>query len=227
LLATTNARPVRAALRRSRWRSTLVCMTVQLRVDPASSPQTEPRVVLNAVPWEHYEGLLRLLGNEHPSLRMTYRKGMLEIMTTSPEHERQKKMIARLIEAWALECGVGLNGIGSATFRSRAAERGLEPDECYVRGPVGDLPEIAIEVVHSRSALDKLDVYAGLGIREVWIWDDGRLTVHVLAGGAYELRTRSDVVPELDLEQLATFVTLGDQTAAVRAYVQALRGTGA
>ena len=35
------------------------------------------------------------------TLRMTYLEGTLELMTTSPEHERFKKIIARLIKAFA------------------------------------------------------------------------------------------------------------------------------
>src|SRR5580765_1574164 len=103
--------------------------------------------VLHSVPWEQYDGLVTLLGNDHPSLRLTYLMGTLEIMTTSPAHEHLKKIIARLIELWALERNVRLNGYGAATFRKQAKERGLEPDECYTLGELVDVPDIAIEVV--------------------------------------------------------------------------------
>ena len=75
---------------------------------------------------------------------MTYLEGILELRTTSPEHERLKKIIARLIEAFVEEADIDLNGYGSATFRRKAAARGLEPDECYSLGELGEAPDIAI-----------------------------------------------------------------------------------
>ena len=42
---------------------------------------------------------MTLFLDQFPALRMTYLEGSLELMTTSPEHERLKKIIARLIEA--------------------------------------------------------------------------------------------------------------------------------
>jgi len=180
-------------------------------------------VVLNGVTWEHYEAMLALLGDGQPALRMTYREGTLEIMTTSPYHERLKKMIARLLEMWAVERNVPLTGYGAATFRKQAMERGLEPDECYVLGELVDVPDIAIEVVY-KHVIDKLDVYAGLGVPEVWIWGEGALVVHRLVGSGYQISERSGLLPGLDLAELASFVQRDlSQTEVVRAYRDALR----
>jgi Uma2 family endonuclease len=177
------------------------------------------------VSWETYEGLLRALGNDHPALRMTYREGTLEITTTSPRHERIKKLLARLLEAWADENEVRLDGYGAATFRSEAAARGLEPDECYALGELGSAPDLAIEVVETHGDVDKLDVYAGLGVREVWIWEEGKLTVRRLESGRYTLSSASGLLPRIDLTLLAGFVREGDQTAIVREYRRALRAS--
>ena len=182
------------------------------------------RIVLHNVSWERYEALLQLLGDDYPALRMTYLEGTLEIMTTSPEHEQLKKMIARLLELWALERDVRLEGYGAATFRKRAEERGLEPDECYVLGELGDVPDIAIEVVHRHGSIDKLDVYAGLGVPEVWYWESRELVVYRLVGRTYERRESSQVLPNLDVAQLSAVVASAeDQTAAVRAYRALIR----
>jgi Uma2 family endonuclease len=58
-----------------------------------------------------------------------------------------------------------------ATFRKPAKERGLEPDECYVLQTLRDVPDIAIEVAYRHGVIDKLHVYAGLGVKEVWLWE--------------------------------------------------------
>ncbi len=201
--------------------------TLAEHISSPSAPSLSGRVVLHCVPWERYDALIQLLGDDYPALRLTYLEGTLEIMTTSPEHERWKKMIARLVEMWAVESGAKLNGYGAATFRKRAKERGLEPDECYVLGELVDVPDIAIEVVKTHGGIDKLDVYAGLGVPEVWFWEEGALAVYGLKGDGYERLEHSALLPDLDLRLLSSFVaTPVDQTEAVRAYRDRLRSRG-
>jgi Uma2 family endonuclease len=91
-----------------------------------------------------------------------------------------------------------------------------------------DVPEIAIEIVVSSGMLDKLEVYRGLGVLEVWIFERSVLTVYRLAEGTYRAQRGSDVLPQLDLALLASFARLdAKQSAAVRAYRAALRDRSA
>ncbi len=187
---------------------------------PPSPPDAlDQRVHVSGVTWPHYEAL-RLAFDDFPAVRLTYREGELEIMVTSPKHERIKKMLARLVEIYALERNVPLNGYGSTTFRKRASERGLEPDECYVLGtPLVEVPDLAIEVALTSGGIDKLDVYAGLAIPEVWLWRNESIEVWRLSPSSeYDRRPRSVLLPDLDLDTLARFVSFPDQTAAVRAF---------
>lgn len=194
--------------------------------DPSRSKGS---VVLEDVSWDAYDSLLRALGDDHPSLRLTYLEGRLEIMTKSRRHERIKKLIARLLEAWALERDIRFDGYGEATFKNKAVARGLEPDECYVLREVSDLPDvpdIAIEVVEAHGVVDKMAVYAGLGVREVWVWEAKQLNIHVLRDGRYIASPTSTLLPALDVAELAEYVRQGehDQTATVRRYWDRLRG---
>src|SRR2546421_12578758 len=55
------------------------------------------------------------------------------------------------------------------------------------RAPGGELrtdppPDLAIEVDVSHSSLDRLGIYAALGVPEVWRLDDDRLSFYVLGG---------------------------------------------
>lgn len=197
--------------------STLGVQDVPRQLEP------ESRFVLHDVPWSTYV-VLRDTLDDHSGLRLTYREGMLELMSPSGDHEDLKKILARLLEAWAEERGVDLNGRGGQTFRREAQRRGLEPDECYSVGPFEDVPQIAIEIVVSSPLVDKLDVYAGLGVPEVWTWEGGALRVHRLGARGYEIVPSSAVLPGLDLAQLASFVGPGkNQTQTVKAYRAALR----
>jgi Uma2 family endonuclease len=156
-------------------------------------------------------------------VRMTYLRGSLEIMRTSRSHEVTKKQIARLLELFYLERDIPLFGYGSTTVRSRPKERGLEADECYCRGGDRPIPDVALEVVVTRGTIDKLEVYRGLGVREVWVFEAGVFNVFALRGDQYEAMARSEVLPEINLRLLAEHAVLTDQHAALRAFQQRLR----
>jgi len=200
-------------------------MTASLLNIPPSLPSAEQRLVLEGVTWQQYEALVTLFMNQFPALRMTYLEGSLELMTTSPEHERLKTIIARLIEAFAEELDLDLNGYGSATFRQEAAARGLEPDECYCLGELQAVPDIALEIALTSGGIDKLKVYQGLGVKEVWFWEKQQLSLYGLTetGDTYEALERSQLLPKLDVALLASYVESSRQTQAVKAYRQALR----
>lgn len=184
----------------------------------------DARVAIHQVPWRTYVAMRDMLDEAGSGVRLTYLEGTLEITSPSRDHESLKTLLARLIEAWADETGRDLEGLGSTTFRKEALERGLEPDECYCVGELRDLPDFAIEVVVSSALVDKLEVYRGLGIREVWVLKDELLTVYKLADASYVPQTTSDILPALDLALLASFVRSdAKQSAAVRAYRAELR----
>jgi Uma2 family endonuclease len=117
--------------------------------------------------------------------------------------EHLKKFIARLIEAYADQRRIELLGFGSETYRREAAERGLEPDECYCVGAEKDVPDIALEVITTSGGIDKLEVYRGLEVPEVWFWVDVRFAIYELVAGSYQPRARSRFLPALDLQRLA------------------------
>ncbi|MGB3206340.1 MAG: Uma2 family endonuclease [Crinalium sp.] len=197
-------------------------MTLNLIPQTESHQIGEQRLILNNVTWEQYETLRATL-DDFPGLRMTYLEGTLEIMTPSPEHEFDKTTIARLIEIYALEMDIDLSGYGSTTFRKQAKERGLEPDECYCFGQLKEFPDIALEVVISSGGIDKLDVYQGLQVPEVWFWKNNKFSLYRLREQGYELISHSEFLPELDFYVLAQYVRYPSQTHAVKAYRDTLQ----
>jgi Uma2 family endonuclease len=193
--------------------------------EPTSAPSNEePRVLLHGVSWEEYESIGEAL-RDRPNLRLTYDDGALEIMTTSHRHEVLKKWMGGAIEALVEECGLSLAVGGSMTFKKVRRRRGLEPDECYwianervMRGrtdydpEVHPPPDLALEVEVSRSAINRMALYATLGVPEVWRYDGERLRVFALGeDGAYHLRTGSAFFPGVPVEELPAFAN-PDQT---------------
>jgi Uma2 family endonuclease len=192
---------------------------------PAQAPALsgdDQRIVIHGVPWQTYSAIRELL--DSPGLRMSYIEGTLELMTPSPLHELRKTSIARLVSEFAIARDVPLIGYGSTTFRREAKERGLEPDECYVLGgELRDAPDIALEVVVKSGGIDKLAIYAGLGVREVWFYQNDGFRLFRLEGDGYVEISQSGLVQGLDFSVLATFAARQDQHHAVREYRDLLR----
>src|SRR5438132_14399895 len=91
---------------------------------------SEQRLVFSGVSWPEYRRMLRAFA-ERPSVRLTYDRGTLELMTLSLEHELISRFFNLLILALTLELGLSLQGGVSTTFRRRRRQSGSEPDECY------------------------------------------------------------------------------------------------
>jgi len=203
---------------------------------PISAPPQH--VVLRDVSWETYERLLRDLDGQH--LRLTYDRGTLEIMSPSVEHANIGKLIARMVEALTFERNIPLVGLSNATWRSQPLDRGLEAAECYYlrhahwaagRSKI-DLstdppPELAIEVDISSSSLDKQAIYAALGVRELWRYENDLLTILLLDGTRYRIAEQSECLPLLTPEVVRRFVHLrvtgATDTDITRAFVDWLR----
>jgi Uma2 family endonuclease len=195
-------------------------------------PDTTDHFVYLHGRWEDYERLLAMRG-EGSVPRITYLEGLIELMSPSRYHEIDKKRFARLLEAWAEESGVDLEGYGSWTLKRKRAKCGAEADECYTvnRRAVGerDRPDIAIEVIWTSGGIDKLEVYRKLGVREVWCYERGSLRFFALRGERgqerYDEIPKSELVPQLPRDLL--LASMGDaaqsQTAAVRALRARLR----
>ena len=203
-------------------------MIPALNLPPISVEHIDQRVRLHGIDWEGYESFLALRG-EQSGTRVTYLDGELELMSPSINHEIFKKTLARLLEAYAEEKGIELNGYGSWTVKSAGTKRGVEADECYVvglRDAEPTIPDIAIEVVWTSGGIDKLEVYRGLGVPEVWFWQKGALRFFLLRKDGYLASARSRLLPDFDPALIARCMGESSQTQAVRALRAALRDAG-
>jgi Uma2 family endonuclease len=191
----------------------------------SATPPAEQRLLLEGVSWQQYETLIATLSDGFPNLRLNYLEGTLEIMTTSPEHEELKKIIGMLLEAYFQETRTRFHALGSATFRKAMKLRGLEPDECYCLEQKKEFPDLAIEVVITSGIVNKLDIYWGLGVIEVWQWQDGKFVIYHLRSEGYEQVEQSVLLPTLDVQLLASYVNPAEQFDAVMAYREMIRSS--
>jgi len=190
------------------------------------APVEDKIVVLRGLRWSDYQRMLEARGDASVP-RFAYLEGQLEIMTPSKPHEAIKSRIGTLVEVWCLDHGVEFSPFGSWTLEDEAAERGLEPDECYVFGDsaaAATRPDLAIEVVWTSGGVRKLDIYAKLGVREVWFWRRGQISVHLLESERYEEAMTSRALSGIDLVELASFVGRPTASQGIREYRAALAG---
>ncbi len=157
----------------------------------------EHRILLSNASWETYERLLAER-EERRSPRFFYDRGVLEILSPSTEHDGVSRVIAALVELLAEEADADLFNAGSTTFKREDLARGFEPDECFYFGgkagrvrelvagkgnldlDSGDpVPDLVVEVDVTSPSLDKLPIYARLGVHEVWhhAGNPGRLAI--------------------------------------------------
>ncbi len=156
-------------------------------------PRPRPQCLLmHDVDWRTYGRLLRAFA-ERPGVRLTYDRGALEIRSPLYEHDSDADFLGRLVAALTEELRLTVRGGGSTTLRRRKKRRGLEPDRCYwianepkIRAKrridlrLDPPPDLAIEVDVTRSSLDRMSLYAALGVPEVWRLVEPALTFHVL-----------------------------------------------
>lgn len=159
---------------------------------------SDQRFLIRDLDWDGY----RKVCASRPSMHKTYRAGTLELTTPSLRHERRRRNLGGMIELYAKLRDITIYSYGSRTFTNEAARCGVDPDECYAFGsPIEDVPDIALEVVEADAAVDKLAVYAGLGVPELWLFEDDDISVYFLdlATGNYRQRERSWFLPDLDI----------------------------
>jgi Uma2 family endonuclease len=189
----------------------------------------ELRFVIHNVSWEKYETLLELFGDDGP--RMNYSDGSLELMSPRVDHEQPAELISYMVEALTDELDIRRNALGSTTFRRRMAKRGLESDRCYYianagaikkgqRSPDLDIdppPDLAIEIEITSSLVDKLGIYAGIGVPELWRYDGETLTVMLLQPDrTYALSPTSLAFPFLPMAEFVRFLHAHDPEEETR-----------
>jgi Uma2 family endonuclease len=178
----------------------------------------EERISLQSVSWQFYESMLQELG-ENRAVRVAYDRGVLEIMSPLMPHERGKCGIDRLIAALAEALDLPLVSAGSLTCKREDLNRGAEPDLCYyiqnerlvrskehIRLPEDPPPDLVIEIEFSSSAVDKLSLYAAMGVPEFWRYDGQKLRVYVLLANEYVQQEISPTFAPIPVKEMPKFL---------------------
>jgi Uma2 family endonuclease len=194
-------------------------MTVELQ-EEVELKSDENHIVLEDVSWETYESLLHDFEVSGRCKRITYNDGRMVIVSPLFKHERWKKLLGRCVEAITDVREIDIVSAGSTTWRKKRKKKGLEPDECFYiqnAAKIGcrmelDLkkdppPDLAIEVDLRPYLVNKLDVYAGLGIPEVWCFDGLDLEIFALQKERSYLKVKNSLaLPFVSANDLKRFL---------------------
>jgi Uma2 family endonuclease len=196
-------------------------------------------MLLRDIDWATYRAVSDALGERH--LRFAFDGSNLELMTTSHLHGVLSRFLGRIVEALSEEFGLPIRSCGDFTLNRADLDRGLQPDECfYLRSEplirakdeldftADPPPDLAVEIDVSRSSLNRLAIYAALGVPEVWRFDGTTLECRVRAAdGRYASVDRSQNFPGLRPEDLVPFLlrfTQADLNALIREVRTWVRG---
>ena len=211
----------------------MVRTATRITVEPGS------HLLMSDVAWTTYSDFLKMF-SESPAVRLTFDRGMLEIMSPSLHHDDESRFFVSLIQILAEEWGRPFKPGGSTTMRRKPKQAGLEADECFWLDSAPQMagrrqlnlrrdppPDLAIEVELRRSSINRMALFARLGVPEVWRLRKTGLTFHTLAGKKYDETATSVAFPGVTPALIEKFVNkaaeAGDVLGVLREFRVAAR----
>ncbi len=204
---------------------------------PLSQVTPNRTFVLQKLSWSTFKALMADVG-ENRGWRFAFDQGILEIRRPIAEYESLKGMLDSFIGAIADEIEIEVMSVGALTLEREDLSRAIEPDSCFyiqnealVRGksislPQDPPPDLTIESDYTNSSVKKFDIYAALGVPELWRYSQQTLQVYQLVDGKYQECDRSLAFPILPLAEIPGLIeqsqTVGQRTV-VRLFKQRIR----
>lgn len=186
---------------------------------PVPQPVGEKRFLFRSLDWQRYQTLRQTLSRER-NVRFTYLHGTLEVTMSLEIHEFSARLIEKFIWILVVALGMKVKTMGSTTLDREALDRSAEPDDAYyiqnqplVTGRDVDLdqdppPDLVVEVDITHTDINKLQLYAAMGVPEFWRYNGEVWRIYSLRDGEYqevEVSPTFPLVPKVKLyEFLAT-----------------------
>ncbi|MCC5600082.1 Uma2 family endonuclease [Nostoc favosum] len=184
----------------------------------AITTSAENRVLLQNISWQTFKTMLAEMGSDRNS-RLAYDNGTVEIMTPQMPHENSNRVIEGFVGVLCEELDWEIRRAGSLTLTRDDLQRGAEPDSSYyiqnealVRDKenidiaIDPPPDLVLEVEYSRSAINKLRLYAAMGVPEFWRYNGSVLRVYTLAGGQYSEVETSPTFAPVSVKEIPRFI---------------------
>jgi Uma2 family endonuclease len=199
----------------------------------------DQRIELHGVDWQTYQALLTSDESQRGSVRMMYDRGRLVLMSPGQVHDQESERLGQIVRLIAIGLGMNCMGVGNMTLTREEARRGKEADKAFylaneprVRGKEIDLdvdppPDLAIEVEVTHHDKGMLDVYAALGVPEVWLSDGQNLRVLQLQADEQYVEVPASLsLPFLPLKEIPQWLERAEtegETAMMIAFLDWVR----
>lgn len=195
----------------------------------AVSTATQPKILqppgdqvvqVPGISWATYKQLDVERG-EQRGTRFTFSEGVLQIMAVGREHEQLNYYLARLFELLAEIAELDFAPAGSTTFDRADLEKGFQPDSCFYITSVDQIrgkkeinlatdppPDLLLEIDITSSSLNRLPLFAAVGVPEVWRYENGAIKIYQLHGKSYDESPASRWFPLVSAEQLEEWLAV-------------------
>ena len=146
---------------------------------------------------------------EYPGYRVSYFNGEITIVSPGRNHERIAAVIDRLIIAYCEKYELQDFPFGQ-TRLNVWGQAGREPDLAYAFGSDKDLPDLVVEVIFSSGDIETLkSSYKNIGISELWIWKDNKITFYTLKPNNYSVVEASNILTTINSSSLVNYINRG------------------
>lgn len=202
-----------------------MAMVSSLIAHPVPKPVGEQRVVFRHLTWQRYQAVRQALDNRRHA-HFAYSHGTLEITMPLEDHEFAVRLIELFIRILVVESGRKLKTMGSTTLERQVLDRAAEPDNAYyiqhqplVAGRNVDLetdppPDLVVEIDITHTDIDKLTLYADMGVPEFWRYNGETWRIYELQQATYQERDRSPTFPTVAKSKLYEFLAQARQDEA-------------
>ena len=196
----------------------------------------ETRTVMENIRWETFVELAEQRRGSVP--RMTFDEGVLELMSPRRQHENIGRLIGRFVETYTEVLEIEVQSVASTTFKRKDLQKAFEADESYyiehaeqirpkeeIDLTIDPPPDLVLEVEITSSAIQKMKLFAAMGVTEVWRHDGEQLQMFSLENGRYKPVPSSPALPALTVAAINSLLekrfNVGE-TALIREFRKSL-----
>ena len=168
--------------------------------------QNDQILTITGASWLDYQNLD---SQEYPGYRVFYFNEELTIVSPGRNHERIAAVINSLIVAYCEKYELQYFPFGQ-TRLNVWGQAGREPDLAYAFNSDKDLPDLVVEVIFSSGDIENLkSSYKNIGINELWLWKENKMTFYRLNGENYTVLQASETLAGIKSESFVQYVNRG------------------
>ena len=182
-------------------------ITPNLPINRDKFAQNDQILTITGANWADYQQFESL---EYPGYHVAYFEGEITVVSPGRNHERIAAVINRLI---VTSTGEKYNIQDFPFGQTRLnvwGQAGKEPDFACAFNVDKDLPDLAVEVIFSSGDVETLKLtYQTIGIPELWIWKDNKITFYSLEQNNYTVVESSKMLTRIRSASFVEYLNRG------------------